>query len=314
MSPALAPTRLVGESEDQARGEAAMGNQRGNNGGERPQEGDGLPDLPPEWGTIIIPEHPGELDDEGAALRRVFRREARRRRWRRRFHLRIRPLQRVDEDSPGLAVPLLIMTVAVVATLTSLFAVAWPGQRPKPIVPQTPRSPAALSIADIGMVDGSGTRLPVRELAPAVILIVDGCSCEQVIADTINAVDAARPGTTSSATTGTVTTSAPADGTTAPAVPSLTLTPTGMPDLHVSVLVVGTSVPAVPAGTAKVPVRGLADPNHSLRNAIPALAMVAGADALSTAAVLVDRTGVVVRAVPDVKSPADFADDLHKLW
>jgi len=58
-----------------------------NGGGERPQEGGGLPDLPPEWGTIIIPDDAGALDAEGATIRRQFRRAAIRRRWRRRFHL-----------------------------------------------------------------------------------------------------------------------------------------------------------------------------------------------------------------------------------
>ena len=53
-----------------------------NGGGERPQEGGGLPDLPPEWGTIIIPDDPRALDDEGAPIRRQFRRTAMRRRWR----------------------------------------------------------------------------------------------------------------------------------------------------------------------------------------------------------------------------------------
>src|SRR5687767_15848234 len=114
-----------------------MGTLRGDNGGsEKPQDGGGLPDLPPEWGTVVVPDDPADLDEEGAALRRQFRREARRRRWRRRFHLRARPLGRVDEDAPGLAVPLLIMSIAVIATLTSLFVVAWPGQpRPRPVRP-----------------------------------------------------------------------------------------------------------------------------------------------------------------------------------
>src|SRR4051812_36262247 len=109
---------------------SAMGTLRGDNGGERPQEGGGVPGLPPEWGTVIIPDDPGALDREGARLRRRFRREAFRRRWRRRFHLRPRPMGRATDDSPGLAVPLLIMAVAIIATLTSLFAIAWPARRP----------------------------------------------------------------------------------------------------------------------------------------------------------------------------------------
>src|SRR5262249_36463713 len=83
-----------GKMGEQARGDT-MGTLRGDNGGgERPQEGGGLPNLPPEWGTIIIPDDPAELDGEGARIRRVFRREAFRRRWRRRLHLKPQPLRR----------------------------------------------------------------------------------------------------------------------------------------------------------------------------------------------------------------------------
>src|SRR5690349_770023 len=165
-----------------------MGTLRGDNGGgERPQEGGGLPDLPPEWGTVIIPDDPAELDDDGARLRRVFRREAFRRRWRRRLHLKAKPLRRVDEDSPGLAVPLLIMTVAVIATLTSLFAVAWPGQRPR-TTPPTTRSPAAISVAEVAMLDANGVRVPLRDVAPAVVLLVEGCKCDALISSTVEAV------------------------------------------------------------------------------------------------------------------------------
>ena len=39
-----------------------MGSLRGDNGGERPPEGGGLPDLPPEWGTIVIPDDASALE------------------------------------------------------------------------------------------------------------------------------------------------------------------------------------------------------------------------------------------------------------
>src|SRR5690349_4840184 len=82
------------------------------------------------------------------------------------LHLRPKPMGRMDDDSPGLAVPLLIMTVAVIATLTSLFAVAWPGQRPRTMPPLV-RSPQTISIADIALVDGKGARVLLRDVAPA---------------------------------------------------------------------------------------------------------------------------------------------------
>src|SRR5262245_27143844 len=106
----------------------------GDNGGNRPPDNggqpDGVPDLPPEWGVIVIPDDPAELAEEAACVRRELRREARRDRWRRRLHL---PPRGSTDDSAAVGIPLLIMTIAVLATLTSLFAVAWPGSsRPVP--------------------------------------------------------------------------------------------------------------------------------------------------------------------------------------
>src|SRR5262245_52739962 len=101
MKAPLAASGRVGESGCR-REEAAMGTLRGDNGGERPQDGHGLPGLPPEWGTVIIPDDASELDTEGATVRRRFRREARQVRWRRRFHLPPPPVRRLDDDSPGL--------------------------------------------------------------------------------------------------------------------------------------------------------------------------------------------------------------------
>src|SRR6476660_1699087 len=104
-----------------------MGTLRGDNGGERPPEG-GVPGLPPEWGTVVIPDDPSELAAETQAVRRELRGQLRRARWRRRFGLPTRPTRRRSEDAASLGVPVLIMAIAVLATLTSLFAVAWPRQ------------------------------------------------------------------------------------------------------------------------------------------------------------------------------------------
>src|SRR4051794_35247593 len=153
-----------------------------NGGGERPQEGGGLPDLPPEWGTIIIPDDAGALDDEGVAIRRQFRRATIRRRWRRRFHLPPETVRRTTDDSPGLAVPLLIMSIAVIATLVSLLAVAWPGRPPKtsPHVGAATSAPVAVSLSRVSLQDADGAPIGLKELTPAIVLVVDGCSCEQL--------------------------------------------------------------------------------------------------------------------------------------
>jgi hypothetical protein len=276
-----------------------MGTRGDNGGNERPQEGGGLPDLPPEWGTVVIPDDASELDDDGVSVRRSFRREAFRRRWRRRLHLRQRPMRRVDDDSPGLAVPLLIMSVAVIATLTSLFAVAWPGQRSR-TVPPLVRSPQTISIADLALVDGKGTRVLLRDVAPAVILLDENCPCDAFVGATFDAVSMARPAAT------------PASPGTAVASAAAANRP---PSDHVSIIVVGQAVPQVPSlSTPAVPVVALADPKHELRTAIPALTPPSrGADILA-AAVLIDASGSIVRVVPAVTSAQDFRNDVKLLW
>src|SRR6185312_13301175 len=99
-----------------------MGSLRGEDGdGRKPPNNGGLPDLPPEWGVVVIPDDPAELDRESADLRRERRRVARRARWRRRFGLP--PRTDVDGDTAPIGTPLLIMAIAIVAALTSLFAI-----------------------------------------------------------------------------------------------------------------------------------------------------------------------------------------------
>ncbi len=154
-----------------------MGSLRGDNGGGQPPNGGGLPDLPPEWGTIIIPDDLSELDHESTQLRRELRRTARRDRWRRRLHLPPVTSPRL-RDASALGLPLLIMAVAIVATLTSLFALAWPGAATHGTTPQ--RASAAASapmIPDLTLVTTEGTPLQVRNSLPAVLLLVDGCTC-----------------------------------------------------------------------------------------------------------------------------------------
>lgn len=251
-----------------------MGTLRGDNGGgERPQDGGGLPDLPPEWGTIIIPDDAGALDDEGTSIRRQFRRAAIRRRWRRRLHLKPEPLGRTTDDSPGLAVPLLIMSIAVIATLVSLFAVAWPRRNPYGTPQLTPPSPAAaVNLTGLTLVDPEGSTVRIRDLTPAVILLVEGCSCEHLITGTVNAVAASK-------------------------APSA------------QVLVVGTRPPTLPeALNVKVKVGAFGDPNGSVRAAVPFLA-----PSRTTAAVLVGADGRVLRSVSSVTSAAAFDSELGNL-
>jgi hypothetical protein len=162
-----------------------MGTLRGDNGGERPPEGGGVPDLPPEWGLIVIPDDAAELDDEAATLRREWRRSARINRWRRRVGLA--PIGSGSHRSgTSLTLPLLIMAIAIVATLISLFALVWPNNA----VRRTPGSESTAStatLADLTLLDDSARPVRLRDTFPAVILLVDGCECGGLISATASA-------------------------------------------------------------------------------------------------------------------------------
>jgi hypothetical protein len=167
----------------------------GGNGDGWPPEGggqsDGLPGLPPEWGTVVIPDDPAELADEAAEVRRELRRKARRTLWRRRLGL---PPRAAGEDGqPSLGLPLLIMSIAVIATLTSLFAVAWPARTNHPPAPRTATNavattPGAGTIPDLALADAAGVTVRLTEVGPAALLLVEGCtSCDDLVAATVAA-------------------------------------------------------------------------------------------------------------------------------
>jgi hypothetical protein len=167
-----------------------MGTLRGDNGGGRPFDGGGLPDLPPEWGTIIIPDDPAELSHESAQLRRELRRSARRDRWRRR--LRLRPvISSRSRDASALGLPLLIMAVAIIATLTSLFALAWPGPGTRGAGAQRASATASAPIIpDLTLLATDGSPLHVRNSLPAVLLLTDDCGCGNLALATAQQVPA----------------------------------------------------------------------------------------------------------------------------
>jgi hypothetical protein len=167
-----------------------MGTLRGDNGEGRPSEGGGLPDLPPEWGTVVIPDDPAELSREAVAIRRELRRFARRNRWRRRLH---RPplTESISADTPSLGLPILIMAIAIIATLTSLFALAWPGGTVRPAAsspPHTTSTPAL--VPDLTLVNSTGGPVHLRNTLPAVLLLADGCDCVDLELATARAVPA----------------------------------------------------------------------------------------------------------------------------
>lgn len=150
----------------------------------------GLPDLPPDWGPVVIPDNPAELDAEAAQVRRE-QRQARRRARLRTLLGRVAPGPS-STGQPSVGVPLVIMAVAIVTTLISLFAVTWgrdasdrfsgPG-----VVAATPAQPKAAvgtrALADLALPDPAGTPVRVGTLLPAVVLMIDGCACDRLVAD-----------------------------------------------------------------------------------------------------------------------------------
>jgi hypothetical protein len=138
----------------------------------------GLPDLPPEWGSVVIPDDAAELEAEAYELRRELRARA----WRNRLGalLGMRP----DRRGPAsLGVPIVIMAVAVFTTLLSLFVVTWDHRRGA----TAPAGPDAaqqlqLPIADVTLTDAAGARVRLGNLVPAVLLLVDDdCDCTGLV-------------------------------------------------------------------------------------------------------------------------------------
>jgi hypothetical protein len=135
-----------------------MGTLSGGNGGGWPP--DELPELPPEWGTIVIPDDASELAQEATRVRRELRRQARQLRWRRRLHLPPPKPRNDDEEGTTLGVPLLVISIAVIATLTSLFAIAWPTRPQRPDLRPTAVTSAPGTAGTAGTLPGGTATAP----------------------------------------------------------------------------------------------------------------------------------------------------------
>ena len=266
---------------------------RDDNGGDWSPDGgsaDDLPDFPEEWGVIVIPDDLSELSEEVEAIRAELRLEDRRSRWRR---FAARPIMRPLRRLAALAVktPVLIVSMAVLVTVASLFASAWPGpprtsttQRPSGTTEDHPDTLPALELQG-----ASGQPVPLRAHLPAVVLVTDGCDCARLVLDTAAAVgpdvavvtvtSALVSAAASSAATPAVGTGRPAGGTTQPAGP-----------------------------TPATLVRELRDPTGELRQSLGL-----GAPDGTAAALLVNRTGEIVRAVFQATSVEEFRADLAQI-
>jgi len=162
------------------------------NGGSWPPDGgssDGLPDLPEEWGVIVIPDDLSELSEEVTAVRAELRRSQQQTRWQQ-FADRpgMRALRRIGAAS--LRAPVLIISMAVLVTVASLFASAWPGPSRSPATQRTASTTDDRNetLPALELIGTDGQTVPLRGQLPAVVLLTDGCECDQLVADTIAAV------------------------------------------------------------------------------------------------------------------------------
>jgi hypothetical protein len=282
-----------------------MGTLRGDDGGGRPSEGGGVPDLPPEWGTIVIPDDAAELDREATRVRRELRRTARRSRWRRRLGLH----SGSDGGSPSLGLPLLIMSIAVVATLTSLFALAWPSRNTTSTDRSRSTQTHPSTLPDVTLHDASGAPVRLRDTLPAVILLVDGCVCDKLVADTVASTPAQitvlAVARTAPVLPSPAALSSPlAAATNAPADPTATGAPSAADPTQAGPAVPATS-PSPAARSRRL--RALSDPQSLL------IGPYASGSSPGRAVVVLVRAGGEVVSSVTVSQFADFEADVAKL-
>jgi hypothetical protein len=270
-----------------------------------------MPGLPPEWGPIVIPDDASELDGEAAAVRREFKRDLRRYRWRRRLH-------GSGRETSSLGAPLAIMAIAMVATLISLFAVVWPGayNRRAPSTDRLTTQSRPLTLPDLVLLDTDGVGVRIRDASPAVVVLVDGCRCDKVISDTTASIDprvsvlvvwTPDPYASSSASAPGEVPSAGA-GPSAAAPPSVGpgATPFGTPLIGPGLR---TSPSASRTGPPGVRVRSLVDPTGALRASVPGLPSAATNGVI----LLVNAEWAVIRVVSTTVPIGDLKPDLDKL-
>lgn len=157
------------------------------NGGRPPGGGppDDLPDFPEEWGVIVIPDDLSELADEVEAVRAELHTGPPLTGWQRFVR---RPAVRRLRKAGALLVrtPALIVSMAILVTVASLFASAWPGPPRQPASQRTSGTTETHIevLPALGLTDAEGAEVPVVGRLPAVLLLTDGCDCAKLLADT----------------------------------------------------------------------------------------------------------------------------------
>lgn len=130
---------------------------------------------------MVIPDDASALADEARQVRRELRRVRRRAVWRGRLGLTPRP-----DGGPPLGLPVLVLLVSVLITLTGLAAVTWPrssrsGDNPA-VVPYPAVTRAIGPLPALDLVGADEAPVPLRSLLPAMIILVDACACTEQVA------------------------------------------------------------------------------------------------------------------------------------
>lgn len=150
-------------------GTAGNGDARSDNDG--PPEG--LPGLPPEWGTIIVPDDASALATDAARLRTELRRQARRTAWRQRLGLAAEP----GSGPRPARLALLIISIAVLVTLASFIAAIRPSRQNSEAAPAGDGGTPGQQLPALDLIGEDGRLVPFRGLLPALIVFTDGCVC-----------------------------------------------------------------------------------------------------------------------------------------
>lgn len=150
-----------------------------------------LPELPPEWAQLVVPDDARSLAAEAEQVRAELRAERRQRRWER--VTRGRKWERY-----GMSGPLVILVLVVVSSIAALLIAVLPVA---PHAPQAaPLARPALSpglpgglLPDVQLHRVDGSAVAIRGIRPAVVLLVaDACDCQSLIDAYIDATAAPR--------------------------------------------------------------------------------------------------------------------------